>query len=66
MISNDDGNKVEKFSLDSPQKCLLINPEDFHWMYEFSEDAILLVLASEPFDPKDYIYQPYRENLYNN
>lgn len=60
IISNDDGIKVEKFNLNSPEKCLLINPEDFHWMHGFSKDAILLVLASEPFNPEDYIYQPYR------
>lgn len=65
IITNDDGIKVEKFNLNSPEKCLLINPEDFHWMDGFSKDAILLVLASEPFNPEDYIYQPYRENLFN-
>jgi dTDP-4-dehydrorhamnose 3,5-epimerase-like enzyme len=59
-ISNDDGSEVKQFILNSPEKCLLICPQDFHWMYEFTEDAILLVLASEPFDPADYIYEPYR------
>ncbi|MDO7745198.1 MAG: WxcM-like domain-containing protein [Pedobacter sp.] len=28
-------------------------------MYDFTPDAILLVLASTAFDPKDYIYEPY-------
>jgi hypothetical protein len=28
-------------------------------MYDFSEGAILLVLASEEFDASDYIYSPY-------
>jgi hypothetical protein len=28
-------------------------------MYDFSEDAILMVLASENFDEEDYIFQPY-------
>ncbi|MEO1655590.1 MAG: WxcM-like domain-containing protein [Bacteroidota bacterium] len=28
-------------------------------MYSFSADAILMVLASEYFDEKDYIYSPY-------
>jgi dTDP-4-dehydrorhamnose 3,5-epimerase-like enzyme len=66
IISNDDGIKVENFNLNSPEKCLLIKPEDYHWMHGFSKDAILLVLASEKFNPEDYIYQPYRENLFNN
>ena len=47
------------FKLDSPHKCLILNPEDWHTMSKFSEDAILMVLASEFFDPDDYIYEPY-------
>jgi len=45
------------FTLNNPQIGLLIEPEDFHWMENFSEDAILLVLASEYFDENDYIYK---------
>lgn len=48
--------------LDSPSKCLLLHPEDWHKMYNFSPDAILMVVASEYFDPEDYIYTPYNEN----
>ena len=59
-ILNDDGVTVENFLLDKPEKCLILNPDDFHSMLEFSHDAILLVLASEFFDPEDYIYEPYR------
>ncbi|GEM_PF-1839572 len=29
-------------------------------MHHFSKDAILMVLASEYFDPHDYIYEPYK------
>ena len=43
------------YKLDSPAKGLLIEPEDFHWMENFSNGAILLVLASECFDKNDYI-----------
>lgn len=49
----------EEFILDSPDKCLILEPEDWHQMYNFSPDAILMVLASEYFDEKDYIYEPY-------
>jgi hypothetical protein len=45
--------------LDSPTKCLLIQPEDWHEMYEFSNDAILMVLASENYSQEDYIYSKY-------
>jgi len=41
--------------LNSPDLMLIVPPEDFHTMKDFSDDAILLVLASEFFDPDDYI-----------
>jgi len=50
-------NNPIKYELESPAKCLLLNPEDFHWMSNFSKNAILLVLASEEFDNNDYIYE---------
>lgn len=59
VIKNNDGVKEEEYILDEPNKCLILMPEDFHSMYNFSKDAILLVLASEYFDPNDYIYEPY-------
>jgi len=49
----------EKFLLDSPNKCLVIKPEDFHWMKNFSKDCVLLVLASEYYEKEDYIYESY-------
>ncbi|SMC96232.1 sugar 3,4-ketoisomerase [Pedobacter africanus] len=58
-ITNDNNKKIETFVLDSPEKCLILEPVDWHVMHDFSEDAILLVLASTEFDPKDYIYEPY-------
>jgi hypothetical protein len=45
--------------LDTPSQCLLIEPEDFHWMHSFSPHAVLVVLASEPFDRADYIHEGY-------
>lgn len=45
--------------LNSPTKVLLVQPEDFHIMRDFSENAVLLVLASEYFDPNDYIDEDY-------
>ncbi|MET1056681.1 MAG: FdtA/QdtA family cupin domain-containing protein [Pedobacter sp.] len=58
-ISNNNGITTEIFTLDSPEKCLILLPEDWHVMHNFSPNAILLVLASTAFDPKDYIYEPY-------
>jgi len=45
--------------LDSPDKCIILQPEDWHQMYDFTENAILLVLASEYYNPDDYIYERY-------
>ena len=53
------GNKEIDFLLDSPDKCLILEPQDWHTMYDFSQDAILMVLASHSFDAHDYIYEMY-------
>jgi dTDP-4-dehydrorhamnose 3,5-epimerase-like enzyme len=58
-IYNNNGKEETTFLLDSPDKCLLIEPEDWHSMYNFSQDAILMVLASEYFIDSDYIHVPY-------
>jgi dTDP-4-dehydrorhamnose 3,5-epimerase-like enzyme len=47
------------YTLDSQDKCLIIEPEDWHEMMNFSEGAVLLVAASHEYDPKDYIYEAY-------
>ena len=58
-IFNNDGNKEHHFELNAPNKCLILETNDWHKMYNFSPDAILMVLASEYFDERDYIFQPY-------
>jgi hypothetical protein len=50
---------TDEFILDKPSKCLIIQPEDYHWMSHFSKDCILMVLASEYYDEHDYIFTPY-------
>jgi len=44
------------YHLDLPSKCLIIEPEEWHIMVNFSKDAILMVLASTEFDENDYVY----------
>ncbi|WP_207424491.1 sugar 3,4-ketoisomerase [Desertivirga brevis] len=57
-----DNNQEQKwFDLNSPSTCLLLYPEDWHTMSEFSKDAILMVLASTSFDASDYIHTPYNK-----
>jgi len=58
-IYNNDGEKENEYILDHPGKCLILETKDWHKMYNFTPDAILMVLASEYFDPNDYIYSPY-------
>lgn len=58
-IFNDNGLEKEIFSLDSPSKCLILEPQDWHNMYNFTKDAILMVFASEYYDEDDYIFTPY-------
>jgi len=58
-VYNNDGEQEEVFYLDKPYKCVILEPKDWHKMYDFSEDAILMVLASEKFDEQDYIFDGY-------
>ncbi|GAB4028414.1 sugar 3,4-ketoisomerase [Spirosoma gilvum] len=53
------GHEETTFELSSPRQCLVLMPEDWHIMDEFSSDAILLVVSNQPYDKDDYIYEPY-------
>jgi dTDP-4-dehydrorhamnose 3,5-epimerase-like enzyme len=58
-IYNHNGQREEWFNLDDASKCLIVEPADWHLMSNFSEDSVLLVLASTPYDLGDYIDEPY-------
>ena len=49
----------ETFELNDPSSCLIINPEDWHEMYDFLPNTVLLVLASEEYQESDYIFEKY-------
>ena len=57
-----DGKGKSVFELNAPCQCLVLEPRDWHTMYNFSADAILMVLASEYFDQNDYIFEPYEND----
>ncbi len=59
-VYNNNGTHKQNFVLDSPSKCLILEPQDWHIMHKFSEDAILLVLASSEYDTEDYIHEEYK------
>lgn len=58
----DDGNERREVILDSPTQGLYI--ANFMWreMYDFSDNAVLMVLASEYYKEDDYIrdYEEYK------
>ena len=53
----------EDVLLDNPTKALYIGPMVWREMYDFSDDAVLLVIASEHYDISDYIrdYSQYEQ-----
>jgi acetyltransferase-like isoleucine patch superfamily enzyme len=58
----DDGRVREEIHLDSPRLGVNLAPMVWAVQYKFSPDAILLVVASEPYDARDYI-RDYEEFL---
>jgi len=58
-IHSNDGKSKQKITLNSPNQCLILNPEDWHTIENTLESTILLVLASEYYDKSDYIYESY-------
>jgi hypothetical protein len=59
VVDWDNGREKGVETLDSPEKLLVVRPEDWHVMRDFTADSVLLVFASEPFDPSDYIDEGY-------
>ena len=58
----DDGNDRDEVSLDRPEVGLYVPPLVWAAQFHYSADAVLLVLASAPYDPADYI-RNYEEFL---
>lgn len=54
-VTLDDGISKSVYSLDSPNIGLLQNKMVWGVMHDFSKDCVLLVLADEYYDAKDYI-----------
>ncbi|HAS6488951.1 TPA: WxcM-like domain-containing protein [Vibrio parahaemolyticus] len=66
-ILMDDGKNKETVTLDSPEKGLMIDVMQWHEMRDFSEDCVLLVLASDVYNEADYIrdYSKFLEEMKN-
>lgn len=50
-----DGVNRSNYILDRPDVGIMIEPMIWHEMNDFSSDCVLLVLASGPYDERDYI-----------
>jgi UDP-2-acetamido-3-amino-2,3-dideoxy-glucuronate N-acetyltransferase len=51
----DDGHAREEFVLDQPHLGLHLPAMTWGIQYRYSPDAVLLVFASEYYDPADYV-----------
>lgn len=54
-IVMDNGINKAEVTLSSPAQGLVIDPMQWHEMYDFSSDCVLMVLASAHYDELDYI-----------
>lgn len=61
----DDGKERKDVVLDDPSCGLMIDPKIWHEMYGYSENAVLLVLASDHYKESDYLrnYDDFIEHL---
>ena len=51
----DDGNVKRSFTLNRPYQALYIKPGIWRDLDDFSSGAVCMVLASEVYQPEDYI-----------
>ena len=59
----DDGQQKEVILLDRPDEGLYVPCNLWREMFDFSNDAVLMAVADQPYDEKDYIrnYQEFLE-----
>ena len=62
VIMLDDGKMQTEVLLNDPSEGLFVGTATWREMYDFTQDAVLLVLASEYYDESDYI-RNYEEFL---
>jgi UDP-2-acetamido-3-amino-2,3-dideoxy-glucuronate N-acetyltransferase len=62
IVVVDDGQTSEEWTLDTPGIGLYVPPMVWARQHRYSPDAVLLVLASEPYEASDYIrdYDEFR------
>ncbi|MEK6325307.1 MAG: FdtA/QdtA family cupin domain-containing protein [Acidobacteriota bacterium] len=55
LVALDDGRTRDEVSLDRPELALYIPPRIWATQRHFSRDGLLMVLASDVYDPDEYI-----------
>jgi dTDP-4-dehydrorhamnose 3,5-epimerase-like enzyme len=55
VINN--GKTREEFYLNDHNQCLIVEPHDWHMMYNFSLGAILMGVSSTHYDHADYYFE---------
>ena len=55
VVTFDDGKAHHDVSLDRPELALYLPPRIWATQHTFSRDAVLMVLASDVYDPEEYI-----------
>ena len=63
-IHLDNGNETAEVLLDKPYEGLYVGSNMWREMYDFSPDAVLMVLASEYYEEDDYI-RDYEQFLHS-
>jgi UDP-2-acetamido-3-amino-2,3-dideoxy-glucuronate N-acetyltransferase len=66
-VVTEDGAQRQEHTLDRPSLGLYVPPMVWSTQYKFTQDAVLLVLASDVYDPADYIrsYDEYLRAISN-
>lgn len=61
-VSTHDGTAAREWTLDSPATALYVPPMTWCTQHSHSRDAVLVVLASHPYAPDDYVrdYEVFR------
>ncbi|SDJ84644.1 sugar 3,4-ketoisomerase [Natronincola ferrireducens] len=64
-VKVEDGEKTDVIPLDAPHKGLYVGPMVWHEMFDFEENTVMMVLASDYYEEKDYIrdYEEFNELL---
>ena len=66
-IGLDDGTNQMDIRVEDPSMGVYLGPELWHTMYDFSDDCVLMVMASDYYNESDYIrnYDEFKTYLKN-